>query len=210
MAFEQDTLVQFEQALLSRNRPIARALLQRLQEFASAFTVMDSLVVPVLERIGQAWETGKVALSQVYMAGRICEELIEALFPLEAVQRREYPRIATAVLRDYHVLGKRMVASVLRSSGYHVWDYGHGIEASTLVERVQQDQIDILFISALMLPSAYQVEPLQQQLQQHGCSTRVAVGGAPFRFDSQLWQQVGADAMGYHASDAIGLIQQLR
>ncbi|MBF0249091.1 MAG: cobalamin-binding protein, partial [Alphaproteobacteria bacterium] len=34
----------------------------------------------------------------------------------------------------------------------------------------------------------------------------IFVGGAPFRFDTQLWREVGADAMGFSATDAVGLI----
>ena len=32
-----------------------------------------------LERIGNLWEKGHCALSQVYMSRRICEELVDAL-----------------------------------------------------------------------------------------------------------------------------------
>jgi len=38
---------------------------------------------------------------------------------------------------------------------------------------------------------------------------KVIVGGAPFRFDSSLWKEVGADAFGYNASDAFDIIQSL-
>jgi len=34
------------------------------------------------------------------------------------------------------------------------------------------------------------------------------VGGAPFIFDPNLWQEVGADAMGRNAADAIKLLQK--
>jgi len=35
----------------------------------------------------------------------------------------------------------------------------------------------------------------------------VIVGGAPFRFDPQLWKEIGADAMAYSAADAIAVIE---
>ncbi|WP_373507819.1 B12-binding domain-containing protein [Thiocapsa sp.] len=34
--------------------------------------VVERLVVPSLERIGDLWERGEVSLSQVYMSGRLC------------------------------------------------------------------------------------------------------------------------------------------
>jgi hypothetical protein len=35
------------------------------------------------------------------------------------------------------------------------------------------------------------------------------VGGAPFRFDDQLWREVGADAMGLSASDALKILDAM-
>ena len=42
-----------------------------------------------------------------------------------------------------------------------------------------------------------------------GCKTKIIVGGAPFRFDSRLWEEVGADAVGIFASEAPGLVDKL-
>ena len=38
---------------------------------------------------------------------------------------------------------------------------------------------------------------------------KVVVGGAPFLFDDQLWQEVGADAMGKSAADAVAIVTRL-
>jgi methanogenic corrinoid protein MtbC1 len=35
------------------------------------------------------------------------------------------------------------------------------------------------------------------------------VGGAPFLFDDQLWQEVGADAMGSSAVEAVAIVERL-
>ena len=35
---------------------------------------------------------------------------------------------------------------------------------------------------------------------------RVIVGGAPFLFDDKLWREVGADAMGRNAAEAVTLV----
>jgi methanogenic corrinoid protein MtbC1 len=43
------------------------------------------------------------------------------------------------------------------------------------------------------------------QLKARGADIKVAVGGAPFLFDGQLWREVGADAMGRSAGDAVSI-----
>jgi methanogenic corrinoid protein MtbC1 len=199
----------FDEALIARDRPSLRRILQELSATRTPLDIIDNIVTPALEHIGTRWEEGTLALSQVYMSGRMCEEIVDSFFPHADIARANTPSIAIAVLHDCHILGKRIVYSILRTLGHNIVDYGHGIEVDTLVKQVQRDQIHILLISTLMLPSAFMVRDVSQQLKATHPHIKIIVGGAPFRFDEQLWQRVGADAMGRTASDAIGLINRL-
>lgn len=203
-----DFLGQLEQALLSLDRLAARQVLEAADKQLSSVQFVELIVVPVLEKIGKAWEEGQLALSQIYMAGRICEELVDTILPAGSHQRKGQPRMAVAVLEDYHLLGKRVVYSLLRASGYALQDYGR-VTVDQLVQRVDLDQIELLLISTLMLPSALRVRELRDQLDGGRDAVKIIVGGAPFRFDRQLWQEVGADAMGSRASEAVSLIEKV-
>ena len=57
-----------------------------------------------------------------------------------------------------------------------------------------------------MLPSALQVREVRAGLWAAGANVRLIVGGAPFRLDAHLWQEVGADAMGRNAAEAVALV----
>jgi methanogenic corrinoid protein MtbC1 len=193
----------FEQALLSTNRVLAARLLAEHCRVAEPFEAIENLVVPTLERIGAAWERGEAALAQVYMSGLICEELMDEVLPPSSHLRMDSPRVAIAVVDDYHLLGKRLVYSVLRSAGYDVIDYGR-VEPAELPAMVKRDGVAILMLSALMLPSVLKIKGLVLALPE---DVKVAVGGAPFRFDDRLYLEVGADAMGATASDALSIIR---
>jgi len=202
------TALEFEQALLSLDRLAARNMLLESGGAETPFQLVEKLVVPALERIGAGWEQGRVALSQVYMSGRICEELVDTLLPADGLGRKNRPKMAIAVLQDYHLLGKRIVYSVLRSSGFELLDYGR-VDADELVRRVRNDGVEVLLISVLMLPSALQVKDVRARLQAIGSEVKIVVGGAPFRLDDQLWKEVGADAMGREASEAIDILAKM-
>lgn len=111
------------------------------------------------------------------------------------------------VLGDYHELGKRIVYAVLRASGFELFDYGR-LDVDGLVARAQADGVHVLLVSTLILPSALQVAAVSRRLRASNPGIRIAVGGAPFRFDHQLWREVGADAMGASAADAVGLLRR--
>ncbi|HOO85164.1 MAG TPA: cobalamin-dependent protein, partial [Prolixibacteraceae bacterium] len=157
--------------------------------------------------IGEDWENGKLALSQVYMSGVICEELIDKVMPPQSPVRKSQPKMAIGVFEDYHMLGKRIIYSSLRASGFELTDLGGGLSIDKLVEFVQRDNIKILLLSVLMLPSALHVKDLKQKL--NGSDVKIVVGGAPFRFDDQLWKEVGVDACGATVADAVNIVNKM-
>jgi methanogenic corrinoid protein MtbC1 len=200
--------MELEAALLSMNRSLVRGIFMRGVEARGTLPFMETVVADVLDTIGADWQAGKVALSQVYMAGRICEELSLSVLPLAHGDRKHQPRIGLAQFEDYHTLGKRMVLAVLRNEGYAVADWGQ-LNLVSAIDRLRREPVDVLLLSCLMLSSALRIGKLTKLVQDEGLPVRIAVGGAPFRFDPRLWREVGADAMGSSASAAGGIVRQL-
>jgi trimethylamine corrinoid protein len=210
-------------ALLGLDRVGAAEIVRHASASASRLEVVEHLIRPALEHIGERWETGECALSQVYMSGRICEELLATLLPEHTEPEtnpatapdvvgqsgpQSGPRVAIAVLDDYHMLGKQIVRTVLRASGHRVEDYGR-VGVDVLVERTVADDIEILLVSTLMLPAALQVAELTKRLRTFSSTTRVVVGGAPYRLDTSLWRDLGADAVGLQAGEVVDIVERL-
>jgi methanogenic corrinoid protein MtbC1 len=199
---------QFEKALLSLDRLAAKKLIMEAAGHMTPMELVDHVIVVALTSIGESWERGDAALSQVYMSGRICEELVDGLLPPGDPQRKDQPAMAIAALDDYHLLGKRIVYSVLRAGGFDLKDYGR-VTVHEAISKAKDDQIRVLLISTLMLHSALHVRDVVAGLKTAGLNVKVVVGGAPFRMDTQLWREVEADAMGHSASDVSGIIQNI-
>ena len=194
-------------ALAALDRPRIEALIQQAVSRTNPMRAVEELMVPALILLGEEWNAGKVALSQIYMSSRICEDIVNRILPATAKKGDTPPQIAIAVLSDYHTLGKRIVLSVMRASGFDILDYGR-MEVDELVGRVIADDVKILLISVLMLPSALKVKALRAALNEKGSRVHIAVGGAPFLFDPELWREVGADAMGRNAADAVTIVRR--
>ncbi len=196
----------FERALQAFDRLEARRLVTNAGRHLSPMELVDQWIVPALTRIGEEWERGETSLAQVYMSGRICEEIVDTLLPPGDPQRKKQPPMAIAALNDYHLLGKRIVCTTLRAAGYDLRDYGQ-ISVSDVVRRAQADRLRVLLLSTLMLNSALRVREVVDQLRTAKAGVKVIVGGAPFLYDSALSREVGADAMGRSAADAVELVQ---
>lgn len=198
-------LVQFEKALLSVDRITAKNVFSQYLNEIDVMKGIQELLAPALESIGNKWSKGEISLAQVYMSGRISEELVDSILPSSAETNSEQPNIAITTINDFHFLGKRIVYSILRSSGFKLMDLGRK-EVDELVKSVKNNNIQILLISVLMLNSALKIKELKTKLIKQNINTSIIVGGAPFRMDLDLWKQVGADGVGINASDSIKLV----
>ena len=197
----------FERALLALDRSRAEEIIRDAASGTSPAEVANTLVTKTLQRIGELWEEGKLALSQVYMSGLICEEIIDKILPPSSAERTNLPVMAIGVFEDFHMLGKRIVYSTLRASGYELIDLGGGLKTNQIIEKVKELNIRILLLSVLMLPSALRIKSLKSGLA--GTDVKLVVGGAPFRLDDQLWREVGADAYGKDSGEALAIINKL-
>ncbi len=197
------------EALLSVNRIEAAKILDECYSLKQDFSMLEEIVSGSLEKVGEGWEQGEISLSQVYMSGIICEELIDSYLPKSNVQKKYTPRIAIAVLKDHHALGKKIVSSIIKANGYNVLDFGQGVSVDGLVQLAWENNVDVLLISVLMLPSALKVKDVKEGLLNMGANTKIIVGGAPFRLDNTLWEKVGADAQGIGTTDIIEAIEKV-
>lgn len=203
-----DRVHDFVQALLSIDRFSAENILKDRGDLIPPTQLIEEVIVSALERIGKEWQEGIVALSQVYMAGRICEDMVNRMLPPGDPNRKDQPKMAICTLLDHHKLGKIIVYSFLRACGFDLLDYGT-IEVDELAERITADHIEIVLISVLMLSSALQIKILREKLDKTGRHVKIIVGGAPFRFDETLWKEVGADAMCRTASEVLTVIHDV-
>jgi methanogenic corrinoid protein MtbC1 len=198
----------FIDALLTIDKISARKLILDNLRKDDPFEIIVNMVVPAMEQIGVGWEKGDVALSQVYMSGRIVEDIIDEVLPPADPKRKDQPSMAIAVLNDFHMLGKRIIYSKIRASGYSLMDFGH-MTVDELVEKVIAENIKIILISTLMLSSALQVKIFKKKLAARDYHLKIMVGGAPFRFDDQLAKEVGADYTAININEILKIIDNI-
>ncbi len=195
---------EFTKILLDVDKPAAMSFFEKSLTTGSPLELMEEVLVPSIELIGSRWDLGTIALSQMFMAARISEQLIDTL-PPPAPTRKNQPKLGLALYWDYHSLGKTVVNSILRVNGFDVIDYKRQDDEG-LVKRANEDNLKVLCISVLMMPSALRLKNVLPKLNP---DIKVLVGGAPFRFDPNMYKEIGAHAMGKSASEAVEQVNML-
>jgi len=199
----------FKDALMRVDRVEAKNIFKSSFRDKEDFKYLEEIVIKALNVIGEDWDKGHASLAQVYMSGIICENLMDEYLPKLNIAKKNLPKIGICVLQDFHTLGKRIVSSIVKSGGYQLLDFGPGLSPREIVDKVDEENVDIVLISTLMLPSAMKVREVRLLMQERNLKAKIVVGGAPFRLDKNLEEMVGADASGDTASDVLKIIEGL-
>jgi len=196
----------FLDALRASDRRGARRILREARDRKiDGSTLMREVVAPAVEEIGRDWREEDLSLSRVYAVGLIVEDCLQFLEPSVRSSDKPQGKVVIGTARgDYHGLGKRIVAAFLRAAGFTVVDLGMSVAPESLVERAMAEGARIIAVSALMLDAALGIAAVRSEMERLGAtSIKLLVGGAPFRYNPDLWKTVGADATAPNAYEAI-------
>ncbi|MGV9171602.1 MAG: cobalamin B12-binding domain-containing protein, partial [Promethearchaeia archaeon] len=196
MTFSQDIKEKLKINLIALDRLKIDKLIQDILKKERYPEIINNVVYPVMKEIGELWENGDIALSQVYMSGKIIQDSIKKYFPKQKLTKLKQVKIGIANLEDYHPLGMKLIQTYLENFGIELIVYPVGITIKNLLSKIMHDNLEILLISTLMLRSALKIKNLTQAIREKNLNIKVIVGGAPFNFDDSLWKKVGADAVG--------------
>lgn len=200
---------EFEKSLLNYDKDNSKLIMDKYIFEYDEISFIEEMLYNVFLNIEKKWDEGELSLSHLYLSSIICEELLTYLEEKREFKYSKNYNIAIVTLEDNHALGKRIVSSILRSNGYLIEDFGHGIHVMDIITKIIEFKTKILLVSVLMYPSALKVKELKEELKRNNLDTKIIVGGAPFIMDNNLWKYVEADAFGITASDSIALIAEM-
>jgi len=168
-------------------------------------------LAPGLETVGRLYAEGRYFIPELAMCGRTMEAAMAILTPLiEAKGAGQYlgKVVIGTVEGDLHDIGKNLVVSMLRGSGYETIDLGVNVPTSRFVDQVRELGPDVLGLSALLLTTREVMGEVVEALAEAGLrdNVKIIVGGSPVNDD--FARKIGADGYGEDAVDAVKLARQ--
>lgn len=167
-----------------------------------------------LKEIGDRYECGELFLVELVAAGesarRALSEVVEPKLKQLGVKRETIGRVVLGTVEgDIHDIGKNIVAALLSSAGFEVIDLGKDVPTEKFVEAVKEQKPDIIGLSALMTVTMIKQREVVEALRKEGVrdKVKVIIGGAP---TSAEWaEEIGADAYGADAINAVKVCKSL-
>ncbi|HDN62799.1 MAG TPA: cobalamin-binding protein [Candidatus Bathyarchaeota archaeon] len=164
-----------------------------------------------LEEIGNRYESGEYFLSELIMGGIIGSEIINVLTPyLKSVETPRLGKVVIGTVKgDLHDIGKNLVVSMLRSSGFEVVDLGIDVPAQKFIDAVRKEEPEILAMSCLLTMAMDEMKRVIDELKRHSLrdKVKIIIGGRPTSLE--FARRIGADAWGRDAVEAVKVAKTL-
>lgn len=164
-----------------------------------------------LTTVGERFDRGEYFLSELTVAAEAFRQVSKLLEPsLAAAQQRTIGTVVIGTVKgDIHDLGKNIVATMLRASGFLVHDLGVDVAPGAFVAKVRETDADIVALSALLTVAFDSMRATTTALQESTLPKRpsVMIGGGPV--DEMVRRHVGADGVGRNAAHAVTLAKAL-
>jgi corrinoid protein of di/trimethylamine methyltransferase len=157
--------------------------------------------------VGDAFGKGEMFIPELISAGQAMQAgtniFVEAL-KAKGVERKTNGKIVIGTpAGDIHTIGMTLVSTFLRLNGFEIISLGNDNPVETFVEAVRHHQPDILGISALLTVSMLGQRDILKALEEANIRSKVKVmvGGGPVT--AEWADEIGADAYGVSAADAV-------
>ena len=177
------------------------AITRRELETRSEMDVINQLLIPALDRVGELYEKQEIFLPQLINAANAAcggfDVIKERIAKSGADSVSKGKIVLATVFGDIHDIGKNIVRVVLENYGYTVIDLGRDVPAETIVETVIREDVKLVGLSALMTTTVKSMADTIAAIRKSGHDCKIMVGGAVLTPDYAA--EIGAD---YYARDA--------
>ena len=161
-----------------------------------------------IKHLGDLFGRGEVFLPELIFGAEVMKKVtteIESKMDASQVSTKGVFVIGT-VEGDVHDIGKGIVASLVKTNGFDVYDIGREVPAEVFIEKVKEYNADFLGSSALLTTTMTEQKKIEELMEKAGLKGKVKtlVGGAPV---TKRWaEKIGADMYCEDASDTVNAL----
>jgi 5-methyltetrahydrofolate--homocysteine methyltransferase len=177
---------------------------EALNAGAEPLDIVDA-VSAGLEKVGERYDTGEYFLMELTLAGNTAADIMDMIKPMfnEVDIPLKGKVVFGTVAGDLHYIGKDIVIAMLRSQRFNVIDLGVDVSVERFVSAVKEETPDVLAMSGLLTIVKEEMEKVIDALRAEGLkeTVKVMIGGRAV--SQQFADDVGADAFGATAVEAV-------
>lgn len=160
-------------------------LAEALTVYPKAVDIIDKPLMDGMNKVGDLFGSGKMFLPQVVKTARTMKRAVAILQPTLEAQKassggsnKAGKLLIATVKGDVHDIGKNIVSIILACNNYEVIDLGVMTPPEVIIQKVKEEQPDILCLSGLITPSLEEMSIVAHEMEKAGFSIPLMIGGA--------------------------------
>jgi 5-methyltetrahydrofolate--homocysteine methyltransferase len=173
--------------------------------------ILNDGLIAGMNVVGEKFRVHEIFLPDVLLAAKAMTAAMTLLKP--ALIKEDVPSRGKVVIGsvhgDLHDIGKNLVGIMLKGAGFDVIDLGNDVPAERFVDTAVDEGAPVIGMSALLTTTMTTMSKVVELVRTRGLADRVKVivGGAPL--SKEFANEIGADAYGYDAANAVESVKAL-
>ncbi len=163
-----------------------------------------------MDEIGKLYEEGEYFIAEMLVAADIFKKALKEMGIEESDTNPSLGVVVIGTVKgDVHDIGKSLVATMLRASGFKVVDLGVDVDADKFVQAVKDHDADIVAMSALLTTTRNYMKTVIDRLREEGLRGRVKVLIGGLSTSREFAERIGADGWGKNAIEGVEVAKRL-
>lgn len=198
-------------AITAGLRSEAASLTKALLADTEPMEIVNSRLIPALDRAGADFEKGTIFLPQLISAASAAqgafEEIKRHLAEHSSGSVNRGTIILATVKGDIHDIGKNIVKILLENYGYQVIDLGKDVPCEDVVYAAEAHHAPLVGLSALMTTTLPSMEATVRLLRERCPWCKTVVGGAVLT--PEYAEKIGADFYAHDAKETVDIAKNV-
>lgn len=171
-------IYQLASLLLEGEEELALQLIEQEIERTSRQQMMNDLLTPAMQHIGQLWENNQITVADEHLATAICDFILSRLdIQLQPQLRTEKTVLLMGVQDEEHYIGLKMVSSIFKQNGWRVRYLGPNMPETHALKAIERWNPDVIAISAALVHRIMAIQSLVLKLKEEHPSLAIVIGG---------------------------------
>ncbi|MCF0238801.1 MAG: homocysteine S-methyltransferase family protein [Sphaerochaetaceae bacterium] len=179
-----------------------------LLENTDSLDIINSHIVPALDKVGVAFEKKQLFLPQLLLSAEAAKGAFEAIRKTMKSGSSNGPKVIIATVKgDIHDIGKNIVKVLLQNYNFNVIDLGKDVPPEVIVNKAIEENVMLVGLSALMTTTVPAMAKTIELLKEKKPNCKVVVGGAVLTLEYA--KMIGADKYSGNAMETVRYAQEV-
>lgn len=199
------TIEDLKAAVINGKRKDVKVLVPELLESGiEPNSLLEDALIPAMGIVGEKFKQNEIFVPEMLVSARAMKEAMKIIEPelIAAGIKPKYTALIGTVEGDLHDIGKNLVATMWKGSGFNVVDLGVNVPPAKFIEAIEEHEPQVVGLSALLTTTMPAMKDTVAAIRAAGHSAiKILVGGAPIT--QSYANEIGADGYSRDAASAV-------